>query len=312
MKPGKIASGICVGCWLEFSREYRTRRPDRCQECADRAEGKAQRHCDRCGAQVPRRKQRCVDCRSATAAAKADRQQEKRNPPRPCKGCGSLFRQAIGRSNGGFCAECRPVGSRCDLHRQREKEARWEKNPGKAGARKSAIEAAREAAAAQRAAREAERAALIIERPWLAPGLTAQEKRRVRYRCDPLFNLSERVRIQMRNRRRFRNMEHTIRKAVAGKVTTPGIEKFVGYTMADLRKHLEAQFDDFMCWEAFADGSIHIDHKRPVSTFDLDDPDQVRDCWALSNLQPLWRPDNMRKGARWKNETAGAGSAEFT
>ncbi len=147
------------------------------------------------------------------------------------------------------------------------------------------------------------------ERPWRAPGLTLQEKRRLRYRHDPVFNVAERVRVQMRSRRRFKNMEHVIRKAVAGKVTTPSIERFLGYTMGDLRAHLEAQFDELMSWEAFGLGLIHIDHKRPVASFDLDDAEQVRACWALDNLQPLWYGDNMRKGARYdgkKGETEAA------
>lgn len=261
----------------------------------------------RCGSILPDRKYRCDDCRRKRSIAREKRKHEARHPLRPCEDCWVPFRPPHGRGKVLVCLECRPIGLRDDIQRHREKEARWEKPAAPSVIQARAARAAtkierKKVAEEKRAARKAERMTQVAAKPWLAPGLSVAEKRRIRYRCDPLFNLSERVRIQMRNRRRFRNMEHTIRKAVAGKVTTPGIEKFVGYTMANLRRHLEAQFDDFMCWEAFADGSIHIDHKRPVSKFDLDDPDQVRACWALDNLQPLWSFDNMRKGARWRPE----------
>jgi len=153
-----------------------------------------------------------------------------------------------------------------------------------------------------KAARAEARRLEIIAKPWLAPGLSLNERRRLRYQHDATFNVAERVRIQMRSRRRFRNMEHILRKAVAGKVTTPSIEKFIGYTMSDLHQHLEAKFDDFMDWSAFCEGLIHIDHIRPVISFNLDDPEQVRACWALSNLQPLWHGDNLRKSRRYDGE----------
>jgi hypothetical protein len=51
-----------------------------------------------------------------------------------------------------------------------------------------------------------------------------------------------------------------------------------------------------MSWENRSEW--HIDHRRPVSSFNflsVDDPEFL-ECWALSNLQPLWAADNIRKG----------------
>ena len=72
----------------------------------------------------------------------------------------------------------------------------------------------------------------------------------------------------------------------------------LGYTMAELREHLERQFANGMDWAAFSRGEIHIDHIVPVSAFDLSSDDGVRACWAMDNIQPLWAADNMRKGAK--------------
>lgn len=75
--------------------------------------------------------------------------------------------------------------------------------------------------------------------------------------------------------------------------------KYVDYSLDELAAHLESQFVDRMCWESFS--SIHIDHKRPLSSFKITGTDcpEFKKAWALSNLQPLWAIDNIRKGAKW-------------
>jgi len=77
--------------------------------------------------------------------------------------------------------------------------------------------------------------------------------------------------------------------------------ELAGCTVAQLRQHLEAQFTDGMSWENYGKHGWHVDHIRPCASFDLVDPEQQRQCFHYSNLQPLWAMDNMRKGARWQN-----------
>jgi hypothetical protein len=74
-------------------------------------------------------------------------------------------------------------------------------------------------------------------------------------------------------------------------------EDLVGYTCVDLTRHLERQFVQGMTWDNM--GEWHIDHIVPKSTFkykDADDP-EFKACWALTNLRPLWAPDNQTKHA---------------
>lgn len=63
--------------------------------------------------------------------------------------------------------------------------------------------------------------------------------------------------------------------------------------------HLERQFLPGMTWENR--GEWHIDHIRPLCSFQFQTPDcpQFREAWALTNLQPLWAQDNLKKGGRW-------------
>ncbi len=59
---------------------------------------------------------------------------------------------------------------------------------------------------------------------------------------------------------------------------------------------LEKQFKSGMTWE---NRSLwHIDHKRPVSSFDLTKPEEQKLCFHYTNLQPLWAVENLRKSAK--------------
>ena len=38
-----------------------------------------------------------------------------------------------------------------------------------------------------------------------------------------------------------------------------------------------------------------LDHIKPVSSFNLNNEDELQECFNYKNLQPLWREDNRRK-----------------
>jgi hypothetical protein len=76
---------------------------------------------------------------------------------------------------------------------------------------------------------------------------------------------------------------------------------YVDYTISDLKKHIESRFTIGMDWDVFATGKIHIDHIIPASWFTFTTPhDQgFKDCWSLSNLQPMWQLENCSKNNRY-------------
>jgi hypothetical protein len=71
----------------------------------------------------------------------------------------------------------------------------------------------------------------------------------------------------------------------------------IGCTAAELMAHLEAQFKPGMTWENH--GEWHIDHIKPCASFDLVDPEQQKACFHYTNLQPLWKNENLQKGAKY-------------
>jgi len=77
---------------------------------------------------------------------------------------------------------------------------------------------------------------------------------------------------------------------------TRSMKELVGCTLDDLVTYLEAKFQSGMCWDNR--NLWHIDHIRPLASFDLTDVGQQRVAFHYTNLQPLWAIDNIRKGAR--------------
>jgi len=76
-------------------------------------------------------------------------------------------------------------------------------------------------------------------------------------------------------------------------------ETLVDFTINQLRKHLERQFDSAMTWGNY--GSYwHIDHKIPIAVFNFETPEDIdfKRCWALKNLQPLEAIENIKKSAK--------------
>ena len=73
----------------------------------------------------------------------------------------------------------------------------------------------------------------------------------------------------------------------------------LGYSVEDLRRHLESLFQTGMSWQNYGT-SWHIDHIVPKSWFNLETTDgvdrfELELCWSLRNLQPLWSSENLKK-----------------
>ncbi len=110
-----------------------------------------------------------------------------------------------------------------------------------------------------------------------------------------------------RQKRVAQTMSIGIRRAIISGKQGRHWESLIGYTLKDLMKHIEMQFTDGMSWGNYGTATLnnnpphwHIDHIIPKSAFNLDSPDNpdVKRCWALSNLQPLWGSDNSKKGSK--------------
>ena len=106
-----------------------------------------------------------------------------------------------------------------------------------------------------------------------------------RYYNEPAFRLKKTI-------------PSLIRKSLRGSKNNHHWENLVGYSLEKLKLHLESKFVDNMKWENY--GEWHIDHIKPISSFQIIDPwcEEFKQCWALSNLRPLWAFDNLSKGSK--------------
>jgi hypothetical protein len=69
--------------------------------------------------------------------------------------------------------------------------------------------------------------------------------------------------------------------------------KLIGCDINQLKKHLENKFKSGMTWDNY--GVWHIDHIKPLCSFDLRDEGEVKKACHYSNLRPLWAEDNIKK-----------------
>ena len=115
------------------------------------------------------------------------------------------------------------------------------------------------------------------------PGYNSRRTKE-RKALDPEFAMMIRLRHRLSN----------VMRAVGGKKVDKTLE-LIGCTPRELCKHLAVQFQPGMGWENRH--LWHIDHKQPCSSFDLTDPEQQRQCFHYTNLQPLWAEDNLKKGS---------------
>jgi hypothetical protein len=87
-----------------------------------------------------------------------------------------------------------------------------------------------------------------------------------------------------------------LRAAIKGKHKSGSAVIDLGCSLAELIAHLEPLFTPGMTWETM--GKWHIDHTRPLASFDLTVREQPLQACHWTNLPPLWQRDNLSKGAR--------------
>ena len=68
--------------------------------------------------------------------------------------------------------------------------------------------------------------------------------------------------------------------------------------VAELRDYLESKFQPGMTWDNWTTNGWHIDHIKPLASFDLTDREQFLRACHYTNLQPLWAIDNLKKGSK--------------
>ena len=97
-------------------------------------------------------------------------------------------------------------------------------------------------------------------------------------------------------------LSHSIRCSISSSIRRMGYtkksrtHKILGCTFEELKQHLESQFQEGMTWDNYGRDGWHIDHIYPVSK--ARDEQHLLELNYYTNLQPLWKKDNIAKGNR--------------
>lgn len=227
-------------------------------------------HCQDCGDQLVAPHPRRVVCPSCRAARKlaADRQYSEANRER--KRLKAAEWLASNRERNAASCKARRDANLEEV-RARDR-ARYRANP----------ERKKKAAVAHYAAHRTD----VLKRMASDEGRARARARYAKLRQDPTYRLYTNV---------SRHMRVALHTGKGGRRW----EALVGYTVAELASHLERQFLPGMTWENMG-RRWHIDHIRPRASFVFVGPDcpEFRECYALTNLRPLWAKENISKSAK--------------
>jgi len=171
------------------------------------------------------------------------------------------------------CKECSAVYNRAYRAANRERVLAQKRKWGEANRDKN-----RDYRRAYRAANKEQIA--ITRRAWLAANSDYFRKRRA---TDVPYKIQ-------------RNLRARLHAAIKRNSKSGSAVRDLGCSIEELKKHLEVQFEEGMTWDNWTTDGWHIDHIRPLASFDLTDREQLLEAVHYTNLQPLWAEENLRKG----------------
>jgi hypothetical protein len=123
--------------------------------------------------------------------------------------------------------------------------------------------------------------------PEIKTRLREQKNGWQKERCanDPLYRFA-------------RNMRRRINLGLKGQSKSKRTEWYLSCTFGEAWAYLIPKFRFPMTRENY--GKVwHVDHIRPICSFDLSEPEQVKACFHYTNLQPLFVEENLVKGGRF-------------
>lgn len=140
-------------------------------------------------------------------------------------------------------------------------------------------------------------------------GLTDLQKLKIKI-YKKQYKQKNKIKLNKKNRDKFKNnlnlrLRKNISRHINRMLKNNSSQKFgrsmlvfLGYSIDDLRKHLENQFDSKMTWENYGI-YWHIDHIIPQSCLPYESMSDInfKKCWSLTNLRPLDAKTNILDGA---------------
>jgi len=100
----------------------------------------------------------------------------------------------------------------------------------------------------------------------------------------------------------LKNLRNRIQMAILSQSSIKAYKsiELLGCTGKEAAEHLESLFQEGMTWNNYGKFGWHIDHIKPCTSFDLTNPEEQKECFHYTNLQPLWAEENFKKGSKYE------------
>lgn len=135
-----------------------------------------------------------------------------------------------------------------------------------------------------------EKARLIVREAMRRRRAKNPEKRRAEVLKYLKTNVNARIARTLRGR--FR---HAIKEKGFYSKDSHALD-FIGTSIPELQQYLSKQFQPGMTWDNH--GQWHVDHIKPLASFDLSKIEEQKKAFHYTNLQPLWATDNLIKATK--------------
>lgn len=93
-----------------------------------------------------------------------------------------------------------------------------------------------------------------------------------------------------------RNIRQMVCRSVASIKFCDSFEA-LGTSLEEFKSYIEGKFKVGMTWDNWGQHGWHLDHVKPLSSFNLTDEVQFKEASNFKNLQPLWWYENLQKNA---------------
>ena len=108
-----------------------------------------------------------------------------------------------------------------------------------------------------------------------------------KYKKDPQFKLAK-------------NLRHRVNKVLLGINRSKKTLDLLGVSsVGEIKIYLENLFKDGMNWNNYGNKGWHVDHIRPLDSFDLTIETERLKAFNYKNLQPLWAIENLSKSNKY-------------
>jgi len=150
------------------------------------------------------------------------------------------------------------------------------------------------------------------EKPVKTPriALTSDERKAKRKEQGRIYRqknqdkiASERLRYKEKHkacphRKVAKNLRKRLKELLEPGTKIGSFSGMTGCAKGELMTHIEGSFLENMSWDNY--GEWHIDHIRPMASFDLANPQARKEVNHFTNLQAMWKSENEIKGSLWE------------